>query len=115
MTSQITAPTSIGRFMAALSTAEHVTADSPVAPYRVCLEPNSDWGYVPGSFEWRIGVLLQFESVAEVARFAEALHVVVAERDHGGSQTYTFADGELNGIPFRAWALVDAKSSAVAA
>jgi hypothetical protein len=103
------------QFMAALSAAEHVTAATPVDPSRIVLAAHSDWGFIPGTFVNRIGVQLHFGRVDEVQQFAEALHVDVAEREHPGEKTYTFADGVVGDVPFRAWALSDAKSSAVAA
>lgn len=105
----------IEQFMAALSAAEHVTAASPVAPDSVSLAAHSDWGFIPGTSQSRIVVQLHFDSAGDVLRFAKALHLTAAERAHDEARVYVFADGVLNGVPFRAWALARVESSAVAA
>lgn len=113
MAEETTAPSMTHRFMAAYAVAENVTALSPVAPDSVNVAPHSDWGYIPDTFEWQIGVQLSFRSVDDVRQFAKALFVQVAERPHGDTtRTYTFADGVLNGVPFRAWVLTDAAAVA---
>ena len=98
-----------------MSAAEHVTAASPVAPDSVSLEPLGDWGFVPGTSRFRIGVQLHFDGAGDVLRFAEALRLTVAERAYDEKRVYVFADGVLNEVPFRAWALARVESSAVAA
>lgn len=103
------------QFMAALSAAEHITATSPVAPDSVSLAPHSDWGFVPGTCQSQIGVQLHFDGAGDVLRFAKALRLAVAERPHDEQRVYVFADGVLNEVPFRAWALARVESSAVAA
>ncbi|BBC35212.1 hypothetical protein SGFS_065060 [Streptomyces graminofaciens] len=103
------------QFMAAYSTAEHVTAASPVAPDSVSLMPHQDWGYLPGTFQWRIGVQLHFADAGAVRRFAESLGVAVEERPHDERRVYVHADGVRGEVPFRAWALAAVESSAVAA
>jgi hypothetical protein len=100
--------------MGALSAAEHIAAACPVAPNTISVAPHSEWGYLPGSFEWRLGVQLAFLAPDSVRQFAASLGVAVQERPYAdGLQTY--ADGVLNGVPFRAWSLTDIESSAVAA
>jgi hypothetical protein len=103
------------QFMAALSAAEHVTASSPVAPDSVSLSPLNEWGFIPGTSQFRIGVQLHFDSARDVLRFAKALHLTVTERPHDEERMYVFADGVLNEVPFRAWVLARVESSAVAA
>jgi hypothetical protein len=105
-------PSRTARFMAAYAVAEHVTAASPVAPWSTSVAMHEDWGYVPGSFEYRVGPQLHFGSAGEVRRFAEALGLVVVDEPRGRDQAYVFADGVMDEVPFRAWTL--AKSPAVA-
>lgn len=114
MTEQTTSPPPTAQFMGALSAAEHIAAACPVAPSTISIASLSEWGYLPGSYEWRLGVQLAFLAPDSVRRFAEALGVVVQERPYAdGLQTY--ADGVVNGVPFRAWSLTEVKSSVVAA
>ncbi|MET7458477.1 hypothetical protein ABZT03_43045 [Streptomyces sp. NPDC005574] len=118
MTDQITFRPGLEGLMAALSVAEQVTAKSPVTPHGVAISKDH-FDHVPGTdFERPMGVLLHFyPGVEQVREFAEALGVEVAERPHGDEDTYTYAEGVLNGVPFRAWTLVaaDEIASAVAA
>jgi hypothetical protein len=103
--------------MAALSVAEQLTASAPVLPHGVQIS-SDHFDYVPGTdFKRPTGVLLFFaSSVDQVRAFAEALDVTVAEREHPGEKTYTYADGVLDGVPFRAWTLTAVESlSGVAA
>jgi hypothetical protein len=106
-------PSRTARFMAAYAVAEHVTAVSAVEPQEVKAAAHSDWGYVPGTFEWRIGVHVQLDSVEEVRHFADVFDVAVVERDHGGGRSFWFADGVMDEVPFRAWVLADAEVPAV--
>lgn len=124
MTTEITFRPGIEGLMAALSVAEKLTATTPVLPHHLSIEPN-EFDYVPGTFERPMGVVLYFHLAPEsVAAFAGALGVEVREQTREGQWTlYTHADGSLDGVPFRAWALtnpataqdVDETPSAVAA
>lgn len=116
MNAQITFRPGLEGLMAALSVAEQITACAPVPPHGVQIG-SDHFGYVPGTdFKRPTGVLLFFASnVDQVRAFAEALRLPVAEREHPGEQKYTFAEGVLNGVPFRAWTLTAAESPAVAA
>ena len=116
MTTQITFRPGLEGLMAALSAAEQLTASSPVPPHGVTIS-SDHFGYVPDTdFKRPMGVLLFFRrSVDQVRAFAEVVHVTVAEREHPGDQTYTYAEGVLDGVPFRAWTLTDVEAPAVAA
>lgn len=118
MNAQITFRPGLEGLMAALSAAEQLAAIAPVPPHGVQIS-SDHFGYAPDTdFKRPTGVLLFFpQDVDQVRAFAKAVHVTVAERDHDGSgqQTYTFAEGVLNGVPFRAWTLTAAESPAVAA
>lgn len=103
------------QFMAALSAAEYVTATSPAAPDSVSLSPLNEWGFIPGTSQFRIGVQLHFDGAGDVRRFAKALRLTATERPYDEQRVYVFADGVLNEVPFRAWALARVESSAVAA
>jgi hypothetical protein len=116
VTTQITFRPGLEGLMAALSVAERLTANAPVPPHGVTIS-SDHFGYAPDTdFKRPTGVLLFFAaSVDQVRAFAEALHVAVAEREHPGEKTYTYAEGVLDGVPFRAWTLTDAEAPAVAA
>ncbi|HEY8985693.1 MAG TPA: hypothetical protein VIU15_39745 [Streptomyces sp.] len=117
MGTQSTDPIRSNQLMAALAAAEHLVSMSPVAPYGVSTGTADEWGYLPGSYTWRIGVHLHFDDVEGLQAFAEALKVPVASYLRKDERTLTFADSTLGEVPFRAWVLSAASecSSAVAA
>lgn len=118
MTGEITVPTRTTRLMAALSVAERITAASPAEPAHLRVDSHIDWDYIPGTYVPRVGVLLYFHhSTDAVGQFAEAFGLEVAERSMGADNedVYTFADGVLDEVPFRAWTLNAAEVPAVAA
>lgn len=118
MTDQITVPARTTKLMAALSVAERITSESLAEPAHLRVDTLHDWGCAPGTYESQIGVLLYFHlSTADVHRFAEVFGLEVVERPHGAKHedVYTYADGVLDEVPFRAWTLNAAVSSAVAA
>lgn len=116
MTTEITFRPGTEGLMAALSVAEKLTAASPVAPTSLQITHN-DFDYVPGTFNRPTGVELYFHSaVDKVREFAEAFGVEVAERPRQGLYTlFTYADGSLDGVPFRAWTLTEERVAAVTA
>jgi hypothetical protein len=102
--------------MAALSTAEKLAAASPVAPTSLQISSNS-FDAVPGTYVRPIGVELYFHrSVDKVGEFAEVFGAVVRERPREGQWSlFTYADGWLDGVPFRAWTLTNEPVAQVAA
>jgi hypothetical protein len=114
VSSQSTSLTKIDRLMAALSVAERLTAESPVAPDSVAVTEHTAFGYIPGAFVWAIGVVLNMHRDPDGVRaFAEAFGVEVkAELWNDGSDVHTFADGVVGGVPFRAYALMEVTAEA---
>jgi hypothetical protein len=100
--------------MAALSAAEQVASSVPVIPASVDLN-SAHFDCVPGTYERPMGVLFYFHrSTESVREFAGTLGLDVQDRPHDATSTYIFAEGALNGVPFRAWTIVDVATSAVA-
>jgi sugar phosphate isomerase/epimerase len=118
VTNEITYRPGVEGFMAALALAERLTAQSPIVPSHVRIDP-SDWDCidVDGTFKRPAGVQLYFHrSLENVHAFAEAFGATVDEQPHPGENTYWYADGVLDGVPFRAWTLVENEAAeAVAA
>ncbi|RPE40206.1 hypothetical protein EDD90_3242 [Streptomyces sp. Ag109_O5-1] len=116
MTTEITFRPGLEGLMAALSVAEQVTAASPAVPDQVNLT-SAHFDYVPGTdFQRPTGVLLFFHrSIEQVREFAAAFGLETADRAHGETDVYTYAEGVLNGVPFRAWTLTAVEAPAVAA
>ncbi|MGP4084141.1 hypothetical protein [Streptomyces sp. KR55] len=117
MTTQITFRPGTAGLMAALSIAETLAANSPAVPSSIDIDSGDfDLIEVEGVFERPIGVTIYFHRSPEnVLAFAEKFGATVGERPHGDEDTYTYADGVLDGVPFRAWALERAADKAVAA
>lgn len=117
MTTQITYRPGLAGLMAALSAAETLAAKSPVVPTSIAIDSGGfDLIQIDGAFERPTGVTLYFHRSPENVRaFAGVLRIDVNERPHGDGTTYMHADGVLDGVPFRAWALVDAEAPAVSA
>lgn len=117
MTTEITVPTQTERLMAALSVAERLTSESPVAPTQVGTACNRSWGFVPGTYEPLTGVDLYFHHSPEnVRQFAAQVGATVGEElRNNGKSLFTHADGVVDGVPFQAWALTTVEASAVAA
>lgn len=118
MTIEITVTAKTTRLMAALSVAERVTASSLAEPAHLRVDSHLDWGYLPGTYVPRVGVLLYFHhSTDAVRQFAESFGLEVAERSQGADDedVYTYADGVLDEVPFRAWTLNAVETPAVAA
>jgi hypothetical protein len=99
--------------MAALSAAEHVVADAPTCPAQIRIESETSFGSYPGTYEPVVGVIAYFHRAPDlVAEFAAHFGVPALERPHGtDGMVYTYADGSVEGVPFRAWALSDASAT----
>ncbi|MFJ8145986.1 hypothetical protein ACIQ6R_13030 [Streptomyces sp. NPDC096048] len=112
MATEITFRPGIDGIMTALAVAEQVAATAPAVPTSVQVN-DGHFDYVPGTFERPMGVLFYFHRNAEnVQAFAEAFALDVQNRDHDGTTTYVYAEGALNGVPFRAWTLQDVETPA---
>lgn len=116
MTNEITFRPGTEGLMAALAAAEQLTAGAPTPPTSIAISRN-EFDYVPGTFDRPTGVLLYFHRDLESVRaFADAVGAEMGERPHESEWTlYAYADGALNGVPFRAWTLTNAEDAAVAA
>ncbi|MFI1728241.1 hypothetical protein ACH40E_03170 [Streptomyces acidicola] len=116
MTNEVTFRPGVEGLMAALAVAERLTADSPAAPASLDIDQH-EFDYVPGTFNRPTGVRLYFHrDLASVRAFAEAFGAEMSEKSREGEWTlYTYADGALDGVPFRAWTLTNAEDAAVAA
>ncbi|WP_030344891.1 hypothetical protein [Streptomyces sp. NRRL S-1022] len=116
MTTQVTFRPGAAGLMAALSVAEKLTSISPVTPRGIQITANG-FDYVPGTYDRPIGVELYFhESIENVQSFAQTAEISVANRPHPGPYNlFTFADGVLDGVPFRAWTLTTEGTVAAAA
>jgi len=96
--------------MAAFAAAELLVALSPlgVDPAVVSTDSRQEWGFLPGTnFERPIGVSLHFTNPDDVTAFARAVGARLSTRPgeySGRSYIDTVADGEINGVPFHAWA-----------
>jgi hypothetical protein len=108
--------TQTDQIMAALSVAEKLAAASPVAPTSLQISSNS-FDAEPGCYVRPIGVELYFHlSVDKVGEFAGAFGADVRERPREGEWSlFTYADGLLDGVPFRAWTLTNEPVAQVAA
>ncbi|MFJ6061658.1 hypothetical protein ACIQHU_01320 [Streptomyces tendae] len=114
MATEITFRPGLEGIMAALSVAEQVASSVPAIPASVDLN-SAHFDYVPGTYERPMGVLFYFHrSTESVREFAETLGLEVQDRPHDATSTYVFAEGALNGVPFRAWTIVTIETSAVA-
>jgi|GEM_PF-4770472 len=100
--------------MAALSVAEQVTASCPTPPSHINLN-DANFDYIPETgFKRPMGVLLYFHQRVDLVReFAQAFGLVVADRPHPPEDTFTYAEGVIDGVPFRAWTLTPAEDAAV--
>jgi hypothetical protein len=110
-------PTQRDHLMAALSAAEHLVSVSPQDPAHIRIDSEHFWGNLPGTGTPRIGVLLYFHTDQDaIGAFAEVAGVDVTEqhREYKDSDphSYVYADGEHEGVRFRAWTLVDAPAPA---
>lgn len=116
MTTEITFRPGTEGLMAALSAAEKLTSASPVAPTALQIT-SGDFDYVPGTYDRPTGVEVYFHCDADkVVEFAEAFGAEVASRPREGQWTlFTYADGAVDGVPFRAWTLTNEQPAAVAA
>ena len=116
MTTEITFRPGAEGLMAALAVAEKLTSAAPVAPTSLQITRN-EFEYVPGTYNRPTGVEVYFHrAVDKVTAFAEAFDAVVTSRPSTGEYTlFTYADGVLDGVPFRAWTLTNEQDTAVAA
>lgn len=112
MTTEITFRPGTDGLMAALSVAEQLTAASPAVPSNLKLN-SCEFAPIEGGWERPTGVLLYFHlSPENVRAFAERFGAVVGEEPRPGDDTYTYADGVLDGVPFRAWTLLKNETAA---
>lgn len=116
MTTEITLRPEVGALMAALSAAEKLTSASPVAPTSLQIS-NNGFEPAPGTYKRPVGVEMYFHlDVDKVSAFAEAFGTVVESRPRNGQyRLFTYADGVLDGVPFRAWTLTGEQEAAVMA
>lgn len=113
MTTEITFRAGTEGLMAALSVAEKLTSASPVQPTQLIVT-TGDFAYVPGTYNRPTGVELYFhQDVDKVREFAQAFGATATERPRQGAYSlFTYADGSLDGVPFRAWTLTNEQAEA---
>lgn len=112
MTNEVTFRPGIEGLMAALAVAEQLSAGSNTVPASVRVDEHSGWAV---GQQKPLGVHLYFHrDEAAVRAFADRFSARTSSIVDGPDRL-TVASGVLNGVPFRAWTLVDVEAPAVAA